>query len=237
MMEKQAPQGNMKELLHKYRLDHPVAPDSQKRMMAHMGPMYRRILKRTGRHSLITGIVLWIYFLLRRYGIVITTGKAIIVTIVLLVFSLGGILAFFMLQHRPDSAVNRKGGVVDIRVDRDSAPVQPPRPVYALAIEPFTGEGVDRGVRTAAMKAIAGQLGALRGGSFSTIVWNRNTEGMKYRMTGSVEKSGDEMFLFVKVVDLRTSSIVYVAKEKADSLDGIPDACRRVSQGVAERVR
>jgi hypothetical protein len=225
----------MREILGRYRLDSPLSPEEKRTISSGMAPMFRRVLKGGGKYTFLSGIFLSIYFFFRRFGITITVTKAIVSIITAAGIVTGGYFLYLSLRGAGPFAGAEKAPVNAVSKSGDEAAKGRAASNFAVCIEPFSSLSVDRAVSVRASRGISSGLNRLRGAGFSRVA--SGGRGGRYMLLGNIETVEGAYILFIKLVDIRSSKIVYAVKEKARSVEDLEKTFSRISGNIASRIR
>ena len=72
---------SMKSLLKKYKLNHPVPGQVQEKMISRKSKIYTNILRSMGKVSILSSLIISIYFSLKKLGITLTLTKLMFVIV------------------------------------------------------------------------------------------------------------------------------------------------------------
>ncbi len=227
----------MKELLRMYHLDTPVPPEVRKYFLSRMGRVFSRVMKTTGSYSPIFGFFSFLYFLFKKLGVVIHLKMLLGIAIMTALLG-GGIAGYFFLDtvkvpaqsDRTQQKIHRYPNAL-AKTEESSHRV---RAAAAIIIEPLESGSVDKAVMTRLTNSLSDALNAVGGSSFSSIAVSCQS---KYSLSGYVEKMEEKFIAFIRVVDNRNSSILFVTREKFESLDELEKGYSRFAGDIVTRVR
>lgn len=229
-------------LLNKYDFVQPVPLKIQERMLSVKKNIFKKILKTLGIYSFFSGIFISIYFSAKKLGFSIFISKIIISTITIASISTG---TYFAANHIVNlNAVQEKGAIESskIVIEPGIANVEKISNTtagninYTLGIKPFISSSVDKKILNKAVKIIAKELSNQKGNNFLKIFSDNQLKNVKYSLLGSMEKTGDAITLNIKVIDIESSTIVFLTRESIESVDGLNNACVKISNQIASRL-
>jgi hypothetical protein len=225
----------MKELLRSYRLDSPMPADVQRHISSRIERVFAGVMKKAGIYTPLLAFFSYVYFLMKRFGIIIPLKSFVIVGIIA-GLSGGGLIYLYVSKE----AVT-EGRVVPPTHEADDDPAEVRqesktyRPAFRLAINPLRSKSIDAGMLHRATMIMSGELSRLRGPEFSAMADAAGNAA--YILSGHIEEAEGEFILIVKIVDSRSSAIVYVTRHRMRSPDEIPESCREISAELSRRVR
>ncbi|MBN1532831.1 MAG: hypothetical protein JXA20_09230 [Spirochaetes bacterium] len=226
---------SIKELLRLYRLDSPVPAEVQRHLSSRIERVFAGVMRKTGIYSTLFALFSYIFFLFKRLGILFPLKNIVILGIVIGLTSSGLV---YLYVSRDSVPVNTIGPAVP--VPPDAMPVMPQesknkRPAYRLALNPLRSGSVDNDTLSRATMIVSDELSRLHGRDY----WAMADEARSaaFVLSGYIEKTEGGFVIFVKVVNSRSSAIVYVTRDRVQSLDEIPESCRRISAELSRRVR
>ncbi len=229
-------------LLDKYRFTRPVPPGVRGRILARKRRNFVAIMKKLGRHNIVLGAFLVVYFLLRRIGIVATLKQCGVVLVAASLFTAAGagVGGYIAVKHLLDAPVKveegvkddaaHPGPVLDAEKDRP-APDDAPPPLRevknAMSLQPFEADGAPAEDTALVSNALRSELVRLRG------IANVLTAGTPARLIliGTVRRMGGGYTLTARVVDRETGRIRY-----ATALDAPPGALAPAAKKLAREI-
>jgi len=233
---------SLEAVLAKYRLADPVPEGIQKRMMDSKRDIFIRVLKRVGKYTVIIALLQWLYFLLKKFGVGVFASKTVVSVITAAALGGGSYAVMDHITKHRDAAIP-SADVTSVSTTNDTEKKVPlpeavrPAPArYTMGISSFTGESVDGKVLNEATDMMRGALDRSAGKSYAR-VFKSGVSGVRYSLFGSVESINQRYVVTVKVVDLHTSSIVFVGSEKADSPEGLKKSCVVLAGKITAAVR
>jgi hypothetical protein len=233
-MSRQSPEKKqLKDLLVEYKLDRPVPHDIREYFSNEMGPIFKKVIKRAGIIGTIYGIFLSIYFYFKKFGITVTVTKIIITFVSFVSLIVGGYLLYDYLSNAGADARYHTPGIV-----AKNTTVKPAVENFSfiMGIDQFTSSTVDAATLDSAARSISKGLDEIMGPHFSRYLARPGQEGT-YTLMGNIEKVENTYIVFIKVVDMKSSSILYAGKERAVSRDELEKACDRISRNVSTRIK
>jgi len=234
-------------ILTRYKFRQPVPQPVQDYMLASRDQVLRDTLKKLNQYSLFYGIVLWVYFLLKKGGIGlgIMYCKIIAATGVIIAgasLSLGMYAAARhyviprILHEKSAPAELTLPGSLPVPIVSDSSEKPLPAAGYALGVGRFSSSSVDRDTLSMAEDIIIGELSRLQGAAVADIRVDRGGKSLSRILSGSVENLGSQTIITVKVINVGDSKIIFVADEAFESSTDLGKACRSLAAKIARKI-
>ncbi len=156
---------------------------------------YKRILKRTGRITLTASIGTFIFFLMRRAATWIPATNIVVPLTVATAITAGSITVVKLAAPSVEAS---------------------------LLVRPFQSVTMSDKTVTASTKIFTEKLNSVSENLKSRISTDSHINNVPYIMIGTMEKSGEKVFLTVKIVDSKTSGILYITEAAASSKTELP---------------
>jgi hypothetical protein len=225
----------LEKLLNEYRISSPAPPELKSYARLRKGLLFKKILKACGRYTLIYGIFSAIYFFLKKSGLWLSITKTVTVVALTASVTTGGYYAVKNITgekpapveekepDKPDETVKDLNAVPPEKaVSQKSPPVKKRDSVsenFLLGIMPFHSGSVDGERVRGISKSLYGRLSAGRGSGFVKIIADRKMSGIKYTAFSSIEMFDRGYLVTVKVMDTKTTRIVYNTSRDINSLE------------------
>jgi len=205
---------------------------------------FKRVLKKTGGYSIITGAVASLFFTLRKYGFTVSFYGSAVVT-ALAVTMVGGALLvsiYFTVQNvlTHDRVLNNRE---DVPAVSDSAGVMvlPPSNVPLdgiYGIQPFIAENVSSVLALSISDELSLELAKLLGDR-RAINLRRGRKGKKIGLMvmGSVEKFEGDYVVNVRVSSVMNSRILFYTSASFKRRKDFPAACRRIAGEIKRSLK
>lgn len=226
-------------LLRKYKFDDPVPRSMQERMIYAKKDIFIRVLKTIGKYTALAGLIQFFYFFLKKIGINIFTAK--ILMSIMTIASVSGAVYIGIKNHNISREI-AKPYVIEAAPEKSSeiakAPVsqkEAEKTNYRLGILPFESAGVDREKAERLTTALSKGLAGVKGSAYAK-VFTGAVKGTRYSLFGSLENIDNVYVLTIKVVDLKTSSIVMLAKKSAGSVEELEKECGSLAGGIISKI-
>jgi hypothetical protein len=250
-------------LLERYRFREPVPGNLQKYILRNKRDAAVRTLRHFSDYSFVYGLVLRMFFGVRKIGIrlsIVQSKIAVFLVAVFIVFLIGiGAVLYYDTADViappgknniiprtlpdnsvhppafPDRAIKKKE---NNSVPEDTGMVVEPSVKFRLGVDTFTSSSLDSGETGRIGNLITQELVRLKGkGSVMRL-------GVKYRrknanmiLLGGVEKLGDTYIITAKIVDVERGTVLASFNDSAGSYAVIDASCVRIAGKVAEKMK
>ncbi len=246
---------SLKGLIKKHDLSQPV-PENLQDHSAVMKRQYKNILKKTGQYSLISSLLIGFYFLLKKLSIQIPFVKFTVAVVTVSTVS-GG--AYFAVKKysRPQTqkpvisahsqkiiTSNMTSQELDLSLTQGAKTTKSHHklPVntnakFAISVKPFVSKSIDKGlVRLITQKIIynLSKKQRIKNSSFSAV----NSFGkVDFGIIGNIEKMDGIMLLTVKIINPRSSAVVYLVDKQIESISEINKVCYAISTDLYNKLK
>lgn len=236
----------LQDLLDKYKMTRPVPSGVRRDILAHKRKNFVVIMKKLDRYSPLLGAFLFIYFLLRKFGIIATLKQCGVILAVSVALTVAGVStgAYMVIKHvldTPSPVEMQKEKAEDnskIKDDAKSRSVDdytspPLRDVKNIIVfQPFDGMNVSKGEISQVSGTVQNELTRIRG-SKNIISSQALTSEVSTRLLliGTVRKMGGNFAITAKVIDRESGKIHFAATEEAR-----PDTLTFVSKKLAKEI-
>ena len=222
----------VKGLAEKYSYNYPVPDDIQDLMMSRMGPVYKKVLKKVGHYSILSGIALTLYFFIKKTGIAAFVFKTIVATVVISSITFGGYKTYKYII-RPATitqniTVKKNEAVLPISTVPERSAVQ-----YVMVINPSISGTLDKETVQKAARLISEEISKIKGSRFASVMTGTSVK-TKYSMNLSMERMDEVIVMHVKIIDRQSSEIRYSENESIDSIDRLDTACRKTASAIVK---
>ena len=162
------------------------------------------MVEKTSRYTLISAIITGLYFLVKKTGIPLTFVKitaalAISIPVVTVIY---------------------------IGASGSKTPAVPLS--YTVTIKPFTSSSLGRETGRLVATRIHEKLNRLHNASYSRIAENTIIKGTPWALFGSIEKPDESIHIFIKIINARTSQMIFITEEQISSLSDLDRAVDRI---------
>jgi hypothetical protein len=198
------------------------------------------ILKKTGKYSFGTLILIKIVFFLKKCGVGATAAKIYFITTATAIAITGsavvGVAIIGYHSLRENNAIEIKTPVtapVEEPVVKEEIKTAAPAIHYALEITPFK---VKAGIAEESSRFTARLHGALTsaGAKSAAVLSQSGTDfNAKYVINGTLAKIGDKYYIGVKLVDPSNSRIITQINRTAEGKEGIDLAAGEIAKELA----
>lgn len=236
----------LQDLLDKYKVTRPVPAGVRRDILAHKRKNFVAIMKKLDRYSPLLGAFLFIYFLLRKFGIIATLKQCGVILAISAALTVAGVStgAYMLIRHvldTPSPVEMQKERAEDISKIKDDAKsrsvddyTSPPlRDVKNIIIfQPFDGMNISTGEISQVSGTIQNELTHIRG-SKNIISSQVSTPDSSTRLLliGTVRKMGGNYAITAKVIDRESGKIHFAVTEEAR-----PDTLTIVSKKLAKEI-
>ncbi len=229
-------------VMEKYRFQEPVPLNIQGDSFLNRRKLLIKILKASGKYSVVYGLSLRLYFGFRRFGLKISAGNCLAVTYALSAIIVSALAAGIIYTSLPDASTDQKRNDT-IPVERNEniipenrkAPdgnVKPFTPAV-LSISEFTAENVDPETAAKVTDTVADELRSVLGRDAVSSGGKLKTGRI---VMGSVGKIGSLYLLTARLVDVESGKIIFTTSERVSGSAGIPYASRKVAEQIYQNL-
>jgi len=204
MRNKEPKKQEMQRLLDHYNLAMPITDDMLEHIARRMGPIYSSVVKKTSRYALISAIITGLFFLVKKTGIPLTFVK--IAAALAISIPVATVLYFSASWGKTPAA-----------------PLS-----YTVTIKPFTSSSLGRETGRLVTDRIHEKLNRLHNASYSRIAEETIIKGTPWALIGSIEKPDSSIHIFIKIINARTSQIIFITEEQVSSLSELDRAVDRI---------
>ena len=238
----------LQDLLDKYKVTRPVPAGVRRDILAHKRKNFVAIMKKLDRYSPLLGAFLFIYFLLRKFGIIATLKQCSVILAISAALTVAGVStgAYMVIKHilytpSPVEMQKEKTGDNSLHKIKDDAKSRsvddysspPLRDVKNIIVfQPFDGMNVSKGEISQVSGTVQNELTRIRG-SKNIISSQALTSEVSTRLLliGTVRKMGGNFAITAKVIDRESGKIHFAATEEAR-----PDTLTFVSKKLAKEI-
>jgi len=250
-------------LLERYRFREPVPENVQDYILRYKREAAVNTLKHFGDYGIVYGLVMRVFFGVRRVGIrlsIVQSKIAVFLIAVFILFLLGLVAVLYLdsavdiVPHQktdvvpeslPDNAVlppDFRNNVIrkkeDGNVPENKNMIKGPEVRFRLGVETFTSEALDRNETGRISNVITNELVRLKGkGSAVRLGGKYHRRNANRVLLGGVEKLGDTYVITAKIVDVERGSVIASFDDSADSYEGINAACARIAGKAAGAIK
>ncbi len=240
----------LQDLLDKYKVTRPVPAGVRRDILAHKRKNFVAIMKKLDRYSPLLGAFLFIYFLLRKFGIIATLKQCGVILAVSVALTVAGVStgAYMVIKHvldTPSPVETQKEKSEDISKIKDDAKsrsvddyTSPPlRDVKNIIVfQPFDGMNASTGEISHVSGTIQNELTHIRGSkniiSSQTITPEASS---RLLLIGTVRKIGGNFSITTKVIDRKSGKIHFTATEEAWA-DTLTIVSKKLAKEVSDNI-
>ncbi|MCP4138465.1 MAG: hypothetical protein GY754_46335 [bacterium] len=242
-MKKTGDMENLEALLDKYKFSNPLPEDEKEYSLVSKKRVYKRVLKSLGIYSFFSGIIVSIYFWLRKIGVGVSVFRGIMVFIIAGAVSL---CVYLVLKdyprEKPAEPENRAELPLIVQPVDKARKAEPVKKIsradtHILDIVPFYSSSVNRELVNRATGVFINRLSSRKGAAYTVARGSKDRENARYRLTGSLEKAEDSIMVYIKLVDIKSSSIIFAGKKKTDSPENLDAACLELVDNAAKEMK
>ena len=236
-------------VLEKYRFREPLPEADRRAALRLKSESLRRVLEANGRYGALYGLVLWLFFHARKFGLKLTIVQAeallaglAVAASVCAAGGAYGAVRYFTAPHirceslpandAPGRAAGPGARAGDPAAGRTAAAFAG-GPALDLVIDDFTGKKLDGAAREHITALVTEQLAGTRGITIGRASERNRSRSSRLLLMGSVDSFGEAYLIHVKIVDSETTRIVFSASEKAASAKDLERAASSIAGKIA----
>ena len=240
----------LQDLLDKYQVTRPIPEGVRRDSLAHKRRYFVTIMKKLDRYSPLLGVFLFIYFLLRKFGIIATLKQCGIILAISAALTVAGVStgAYMVIKHVLDTPIPvemQKEKAEDISKIKDEAKsrsvddyTSPPlRDVKNIIVfQPFDGMNASKGEVSQVSGTIQNELTYIRG-SKNIISSQALTPEASTRLLliGTVRKMGGNYAITAKVIDRESGKIHFAATVEAKA-NTLTSASKKIAKEISDNI-
>lgn len=239
----------LQDLLDKYQMTRPIPAGVRRDILAHKRRNFVAIMKKLDRYSPLLGAFLFVYFLVRKFGIYATLkqcGVILAVSAALTVTGVGvgtyAVVSHLIdISHAPVEFHNDEDALEDQSSDIPEPPPQvaplPLREVkHVMAFQPFDGLNAPSADVSLVSESVKSELVRIRGDKniISARVQAPNPE-TNLLLIGTLRRDGANYAITAKVVDRDTGRIRYAATEPARS-HTLSQVSKKIADDISKNI-
>jgi hypothetical protein len=197
--------------------------------------LYKRILVRLGIYSFVTGMLVSLFFIMKKSSALI--GMKFFITSVFIAASATSLVVYKVME-KPTGVILQE--TVDVQQDIAPVPVQKePAAIshFTLGLQAFRTESVDASTLNLVNRYMLQSLKSVRGGSYAALLPDVGEEKVNYIVNQTIEKMDESYYIQVKIIDKNTSAIILAVKGTADSEQKLKDLCDTIARQVISAVK
>ncbi len=242
----------LQDLLDKYKVTRPVPAGVRRDILAHKRRNFVSIMKKLDRYSPFLGAFLFIYFLLRKLGIIATLKQCGIILAVTVALTVAGIStgAYLVIKHALDTPSpiemhKEKTGDNSLQKIKNEAKSQPTDDFTSpplqdvktvIVFQPFDGMNASTGEISQVSGTIQNELTRIRGSkniiSTQAGVTKASTNLL---LIGTVRKMGAAYAITAKVIDRDSGKIHFAATEEART-DTLTSVSKKLAKEISDNI-
>ena len=231
---------SMKTLLDKYRLDQPIPQNIQGKMISRKKDIYQKTLKSMGTVSFFSSIMISLYFALKKIGISITLAKMIIITTALASAATGSYITINHIIKNKEQIINNnitKEKSIFIQKNKSGNNITGNRSHYPISAYKFTSTSIkNKKTLTEITSSLISKLRINKGKNYVNLFNHKNKFTSDYNVFGTMEQVENKVILTVKIVDTKTSSMVYITQEETESKEEISIISNEISNNIIKKL-
>jgi hypothetical protein len=231
----------LRALLAKHGIGEPAPPGLPAYILDSKERVFRRVLRSAGGYGTFYSALSAIHFILRRNRVPLwavraaaAAGAAALIAAGIYFSSVRGTVRQGVPAAPPpaESQMLKGSEVMHRGVTGNQQEL-----LRTLCIAPFEGHGVESGVLAQAAYAFEKEMSGKMGEDYAAVQTGGKKVRARYSLTGSIERVGDRYLLFVKLVDMQTTGLLFHGRENMESLADIDAACVRLAQKMPVPVK
>ena len=230
----------MKSLLDKYKLDQPIPQNIQDRMISKKNYIYQKTLKSMGKVSFFSSMMISIYFSLKKIGISITLAKIILITTAVASAVTGSYITINHIINNKDQIINEnrtKEKSIIIQKNKTETNLIEKRSHYPISVYRFTSTSIKKNkTLNEITSSIISKLRNNKGKNYVNLFTNKNKFTSDYNVFGTMEQVENKIIVTVKIVDTKTSSMVYITQEETESGEEISKISSKLSNNIINKL-
>ncbi len=229
-------------VLDKYKFTAPLDSAQRSRALSSRKTTLKKILKLRGEYSLIFALAVLLDFILRKGGIRLGMLQVKIVLAAGIAASTGSTVAAVYYAEKHFSKPVHKQTTEIIEQQKEEVrtipvAVKTSSPVYMIGVQPITTDR-QSGIESAYVTGkIIHHLAMSEGESSVAGMQSGSKNRCRMMLTGSLTKFDQSLVLSIKIIDMKTSEVVYLATEKLNSAAELDTACTAVARIIHQNVK
>jgi len=236
----------MQRVFDRYRISSPLPGEIQRRAMRMKRKNLVAVMKKLGIYSPLYGMILAVYFLMKKIGIGLSVMQSAVVLFTASVVAVpsvaagGYVLAGMAMVQSPPVQMER---------DKKDAPAAEPGAKsgevsggsgsiayrYRLQFYGLENNGAGGPLVARVSDTMRGEIIRLKGRD--RIAVTAAPDGAGLVLTGSVEKLDRQYLLSIRLTERRTRRIIFAASEESATAEGLRDLAVRFAQSVAGNIQ
>ena len=242
----------LQDRLDKYKVTRPVPAGVRRDILAHKRKNFIAIMKKLDRYSPLLGAFLFIYFLLRKFGIIATLKQCGVILAVSVALTVAGIStgAYMVIKHvlyTPSPSEMQKDKTEDNSLQKpkdetisqpdDNYTSPPLRDVKNIIVfQPFDGMNASTGEISLVSGTIHNELTHIRGSKNIISSQVHSPEAStRLLLIGTVRKMGGAYAITAKVIDRESGKIHFAATEEAQ-VDTLTSASKKLAKEISDNI-
>lgn len=242
----------LQDLLDKYKITEPIPAGVRRDILAHKRKNFIAIMKKLERYSPLLEAFLFIYFLLRKFGIIATLKQCGVILAVSAALTVAGIStgAYVVIKHVLDTPSRveiekaktednslqkaKDEAISQSVVENTSPPLHDVKNI--IVFQPFDGMNASTGEISQVSGTIQNELIRIRG-SKNIISPQVSTPDISTRLLliGTVRKMGGSYSLTAKVIDRESGKIHFAATEEART-DTLIFVSKKLAKEISDNI-
>lgn len=235
-----------KRLMQKAKLVKPESQENQKHILISKKRQFKKILKRAGNYSLIIAFASYLFFFFKKIGVGISFMKSITlattVTIMLAVSVISG--TYYTVKYvimpaleEQVEKIPQKVNEIKEELTKEKAEITKKKETTIektqVVIKQFIAEDLDAKITKQIMNKISS--GVVKNNNKIEFVSIKN-KNAKLILIGSVDLLEESYTIYSKIIDKKTSKVLFYESETAKTKQDIDSACNRLAQKIAKKI-
>ena len=237
-------------LMQKYKFITPVPIRVQKKVISSTNKNIKKILKRFGNYSILFSLVLFIKKLALKIGISITVFQSKIITAIAVasVVTASGVSGYYVVNElisaieeteevKKDSDIEDVSAISRNIIEKDTKSRSVSAALPVIGFQYLKSADTDSDTAKGITKKIIENIRfKIKDRIIKILPLSKRGQAAGF-ITGSVRSVEGTTYITVKLIDVKSSSVILIADEKLEKDADIDSACRRLADKLIKRIK
>lgn len=235
---------NFEELIDKHGLSEPLSRETQEFIKSRQNDVLKNVLKKAGKYSFFTGLILIVYNVLKKIGISYFLTKLIVTAVAVVSVSSA---AYISVKYVIDKQVGQENTEIHIQevikeIEQDKLHKGKAEKIpgnFIVGINAFDSADDNKEALEFALKTIKNGLNRLKGNRFAKIITSNKDRSVKYIVAVSVQefKFENKFCLKAQMINTETYKIEYSTTKIVNSKKELNKNINQIPQEILGKIR